>query len=41
MKKFLNDEFYNNDYEHNKNNIFKYVDQSESKLFLLNYFMTY
>ena len=29
MKKFLKDEFYNNVYEQNKNNILKYVDQSD------------
>ena len=29
MKKFLNDEFYNKAYQNNKNNIGKYVDQSD------------
>ena len=29
MKKFLKDEFYNNAYGQNKNNILKYVDQSD------------
>ena len=29
MKKFLNEEFYNNIYKNNKNNIEKYADQSD------------
>ena len=45
MKKFLNDEFYNNAYKNSKKNIEKYVDQSDPNFsfelfhYLLNFYL--